>query len=72
MCMSDTAAAWKEAQRLAGGPDALAARLGIKRRTLFLWKTRGVPASRIADVSRVTGIPAAILRPDLARAFEAA
>lgn len=70
--MTDTATAWKEAQRQAGGPDALAARIGIKRRTLFLWKVRGVPAERIEDVSRATGIPAATLRPDLARAFEAA
>jgi DNA-binding transcriptional regulator YdaS (Cro superfamily) len=69
--MGNSIDAWKEAQRQAGGPDALAQRLGIKRRTLFLWKSRGVPADRLADVSRITGISAAILRPDLARAFEA-
>jgi DNA-binding transcriptional regulator YdaS (Cro superfamily) len=70
--MTDADIAWKEAQMRAGGPDALAALIGIKRRTLFLWKQRGVPAERVQDVARVTGIPAATLRPDLARAFEAA
>lgn len=55
--------------RRAGGADALAARLGIARRTLFVWKSQGVPADRLAAVSAATGIPAAELRPDLAAAF---
>lgn len=55
--------------REAGGADALAEKLGIKRRTLFNWKSEGVPAERVAAVSAATGIPAAELRPDLAAAF---
>ncbi len=55
--------------REAGGADALAAKLGIKRRTLFNWKSEGVPAERVAAVSAATGIPAAELRPDLVAAF---
>lgn len=55
--------------RRAGGADALAAQIGIHRRTLFLWKSRGVPAERVPAVSAATGIPAAELRPDLAAAF---
>ncbi len=60
---------WRDALKAAGGADALAAQLGIARRTLFLWKANGVPAERLDDVSRATGIPASALRPDLARMF---
>ncbi len=60
---------WQDAVVSAGGHDALAKRLGIKRRTLFNWKRDGVPAEVLAEVSRATGIPAARLRPDLAAAF---
>lgn len=62
---------WRDAQKDAGGADALAAKLGIARRTLFKWKAEGVPAERLLDVSDVTGIPPSRLRPDLARAFAA-
>ena len=68
-CMSDAPNAWADAMRRAGGADALAAQIGIARRTLFVWKSQGVPADRLAAVSAATGIPAADLRPDLAAAF---
>ena len=57
--------------REAGGADALAKLIGIKRRTLFLWKADGVPADRIAEVAAVTGIAPSTLRPDLAAMFAA-
>lgn len=44
--------------------------LGITRGAVAMWDR--VPANRITDVSRITGIPAAELRPDLAAHFEPA
>lgn len=46
---------------------ALAAELGISRSAIAQWKK--VPAERIGDVARFTGITPQVLRPDL---FEAA
>lgn len=51
----------------AGGVNALARALGVSGPAVATW--RRIPARRVADVSRVTGIPAAQLRPDLAAAF---
>lgn len=49
----------------------LARELGITRGAVAQWEK--VPAERIGDVSRVTGIPLHTLRPDLfAAATEAA
>jgi hypothetical protein len=63
--------AWKAAQRHAGGPDRLAERIGIARRTLFKWKSEGVPADWVERVSTATSIDAGLLRPDLAAVFTA-
>jgi len=41
----------------------LAAQLGIARGAVAMW--RQVPAERVPDVSRITGIPRHQLRPDL-------
>ena len=68
--MKPNPAIWSAAQKGAGGADALAEKLRIARRTLFKWKAEGVPAERWLDVSRVTGIAPADLRPDLAAAFQ--
>ena len=51
----------------AGGVVALARALRISSAAVAQW--RAVPAARVQDVSRATGIPAADLRPDLAEAF---
>lgn len=67
--MTDAPDVWATAFRRFGGADGLASELGIARRTLFAWKSRGVPAERVAAVSAATGIPASELRPDLAAAF---
>lgn len=41
----------------------LAAELGIERGAVAMWKQ--VPPARVPDVSRITGIPRHVLRPDL-------
>lgn len=48
----------------------LAREIGITRGAVAQWEK--VPAERIGDVSRVTGIPLDVLRPDLFSASEAA
>lgn len=50
-----------------GGMAQLAAKLGIARQAIYQWSR--IPAERVVDVERVTGIPRAELRPDL---YEAA
>ena len=48
-----------------GGMEAFQARLGVSRRTVFLWKQQGVPAERAPAVEAATGISRHFLRPDL-------
>jgi DNA-binding transcriptional regulator YdaS (Cro superfamily) len=50
-----------------GGFTALARLIGVTPQSVFGWQR--VPAERLADVSRVTGVSAAELRPDLAALF---
>lgn len=50
-----------------GRRQQLADALGVSPSAISMW--RRIPAERVADVSRVTGIPRAKLRPDI---FEAA
>jgi hypothetical protein len=47
----------------------LASALRIAPSAISMWKR--VPIDRVEDVARVTGIPAADLRPDLATVFAA-
>jgi DNA-binding transcriptional regulator YdaS (Cro superfamily) len=47
----------------AGGITRLATSLGVKHQSLYSW--RRVPAERVIDVERVTGIPRHELRPDI-------
>ncbi len=49
----------------AGGMESFQAKLGIARRTVFLWKQSGIPAERVPEVEAATGIPRQRLRPDL-------
>lgn len=54
------------ARRAVGNISALAERLGIGRPAIYGWmKDERIPAERLADVERVTGIPRWKLRPDL-------
>jgi DNA-binding transcriptional regulator YdaS (Cro superfamily) len=47
----------------AGGPTALARELGITSQAISQWLR--VPATRVRDVERITGISRSELRPDL-------
>jgi hypothetical protein len=49
----------------------LARGVGVDKATVTRWAHKEVPPDRINDVVRVTGIPAADLRPDLATVFAA-
>lgn len=62
--------ALEEAIRIAGGATELAKRLNkinpkrkISRQAISKW--RRVPAERVRDVERATGVPRNRLRPDL-------
>jgi len=60
--------ALERAFALSGGPSALAKAIGnITPQAISQWKK--VPAERVLDVARITGIPAEELRPDLAALF---
>lgn len=52
---------------------ALAALLGVDRLTVVRWETgvRRIDQDKLPEISSKTGIPAADLRPDLARLFGA-
>ncbi len=47
----------------------VAAAVRVSQGTMSKWVRLGIPAARVIEVSRATGIPAARLRPDLAAAF---
>lgn len=52
-----------KAAEKAGGVVALSRELGIKHTALYSWKR--VPAERVVDIERVTGISRHELRPDI-------
>ena len=43
----------------------LARRLGVDKATVTRWGQKGIPAERVPDVERLTGISRHELRPDL-------
>lgn len=53
----------QQAAEKAGGVVALARELGIKHTSLYSWKR--VPAERVLEIERLSGIPAHELRPDI-------
>lgn len=57
---------WIEAER--GRRTALAKAIGITPAAIWQWQK--VPAERIGDISRFTGIPLEELRPDIFGAAE--
>lgn len=57
----------EDAAEKSGGLVALASALGIKHQALYGWKR--VPAERVLDMERITGIPREQIRPDLAAIF---
>lgn len=49
-----------------GKPEDLAHALGISRQAVYKWIQKGcIPAERIGDIRKVTGIPSYYIRPDL-------
>lgn len=52
-----------KAAEKAGGVVALARELGIKHTALYSWKR--VPAERVLEIERITGISRHTLRPDV-------
>lgn len=52
-----------KAAEKAGGVVALARELGIKHTAMYSWKR--VPAERVLEIERVSGISRHELRPDL-------
>lgn len=53
----------KLAAEKAGGIVKLSLALGLSRGAASQW--RRIPAERVIDIERITGIPREILRPDL-------
>lgn len=53
--------------KAAGSQVALAELLGIRQSHISNWKNRGkrIPAERVLEIERVTGVPRHQLRPDL-------
>ena len=49
----------------AGSQQTLARALGITQQALSQWKRRRIPAERVLDVERITGVPRHDLRPDI-------
>jgi DNA-binding transcriptional regulator YdaS (Cro superfamily) len=45
--------------------EELGARLGVFKSTVMRWEKRRIPAERVLDIERVTGVPRTQLRPDL-------
>ena len=43
----------------------LARTLGVNKSTITRWASGRVPAERVLDVERITGVPRHALRPDL-------
>lgn len=62
----DNRRAVREAVTAAGGAAPLAAALGIKYQSIQDWLARGtVPAARVLEVERLTGVSRHRLRPDV-------
>jgi DNA-binding transcriptional regulator YdaS (Cro superfamily) len=61
--MNELSAIGMEAVRQRMSMARLAREIGVTRGAVAQWKR--VPAERLGDVNRVTGIPIELLRPDL-------
>ncbi|NGX97586.1 MAG: helix-turn-helix domain-containing protein [Candidatus Afipia apatlaquensis] len=60
----------KQAAKRAGGLAKLAGALGIKHQSFYSWDR--IPASRVLEIERASGISRSVLRPDLYPVEEAA
>jgi predicted DNA-binding transcriptional regulator AlpA len=59
--------AQKRAADNCGGAREFARRVSVSRQTIYDWRKTGVPAAWLPKVVKVSGVPAADLRPDIAR-----
>lgn len=50
---------------VAGGVSKLAEGARVRSQAIAYWKKKGIPPRRVRTVSRLTGIPCHVLRPDL-------
>lgn len=48
-----------------GSQTGLADALGISPQAVGAWRLRKIPAERVLDIERITGVPRTVLRPDL-------
>jgi DNA-binding transcriptional regulator YdaS (Cro superfamily) len=55
----------REAIITAGGVAAVARALGITQGSVSLWQHHHIPAKRVLDMERLSGIPRTRLRPDI-------
>lgn len=61
-----------EAIEKGGGLKALATAMGMSEEGVRIWRSRGkVPAERVVELEKLTGVPREKLRPDLYRTGEA-
>lgn len=54
---------WLNEER--GRNKSLASEIGVAQPAITQWAEKQVPAERVFTVSKLTGIPAEILRPDI-------
>ena len=52
--------------------DGFACAFGVNKTTVMRWEEGKIPAERVVEIERETGIPRHVLRPDLYRAGAAA
>jgi DNA-binding transcriptional regulator YdaS (Cro superfamily) len=57
--------ALEKAINAAGGLSKLAKMLEVKPQVVHNWRVRGIPAERVLDIERATGVPRNKLRSDL-------
>lgn len=60
--------ALKRAVDAAGGQEALADAIGVRQSHIYYWlkkSKKGVPAERVREIEKLTGVAAHELRPDL-------
>jgi DNA-binding transcriptional regulator YdaS (Cro superfamily) len=62
-------AAIKNAIELAGGPTAVATKLGISPQAVWQWRV--CPPLRVIDIERISGVSRHALRPDMYPSAEA-
>lgn len=55
----------ENAIRLSGSASALGSAVGVTKMAVSLWRRNGIPAERVIQVFKATGVTPHELRPDL-------